>query len=187
MVSKARWSCGYRSHGYRSHGYSGNRHLRNAVLLVLPILLCVAGCGEEDDGRVGASGEVTVNGRPVEEGRVSLIPEGDTKGAASGAQIVNGQFTIAPERGLLPGKYRAQVVVNDSGKPEQSASRPPSKREVLSGSREVTLQTPGFQDDDGSDEEDAEEVSIPEFHVEVTSEGPNQFTFQVGEPSAGNE
>ena len=151
-------------------------------LLLLPVaLLAVCGCGAEQTGRMAVSGEVTSGGQPVKTGRVSLVPESGTKGSAAGAEIFNGRFVIAVERGLVPGKYRAQVIVYDTSPSSKNDSRPPTKEEILSGTREVTLETAGFEDTETMDENESGtgQEGIPEFPVEVKNEGPNQFTFDI--------
>ena len=155
-------------------------HSLSVFLIPVALFVC-SGCGEEPTGRMAVSGEVTDGGQPVKAGRVSLIPEEGTKGSAAGAEIFNGRFVIAAERGLLPGKYRAQVIVSDPEESSKSESRPPTKEEILSGTREVTLDTPGFEDTESLDDNGSGTgpEPIPEFPVEVKNEGPNQFTFEI--------
>lgn len=161
-------------------------------LVIFLVAFTLTGCGSDGTGRVGVSGKVTLRGNPVMSGRVNFIPEGDTKGPASGGEIVDGTFVISQNRGPLPGEYlvRVQVTPTESagssadGKPKKS-TRPPTKEEVLSGTREVVA------DDgeavDGSDAdlmqpgEDAGDSSVPEFHVTVTAAGPNTFTLSIEE------
>jgi hypothetical protein len=160
---------------------------RNVVhVIIFIVAFTLAGCGGDDSGRVEVSGEVTFGGSAVESGRVNFIPEGDTKGPASGGEVVAGSFIISQERGPVPGKYLVRVQVTPTGPSDSSAgrkstkqTRPPTKEEVLSGTRDVVA-------DDGDvdpmeEAGDARNYSVPEFHVTVTADGPNSFTLAIEE------
>jgi hypothetical protein len=160
-------------------------------LLIISMAFASSGCGDGGDelGRVEVSGDVLIDGSPVTAGRVNFIPEGATKGPASGSPIDDGTFRISREHGPVPGKYLVRVQIDsgepatspDSPKPE-SRTRQPTKEEVLSGSREVTMEdeaSSGEDFDPTLENEKVAEPSIPEFHVTVTTEGPNSFTLKV--------
>ena len=72
-------------------------------LSVCLFALLVIGCGT--DGRVGISGTVTLDGKPVSGGAVNFSPCTGQRGNSSGAGIEDGSFEIPAKRGLLPGKY----------------------------------------------------------------------------------
>jgi hypothetical protein len=146
-------------------------------LVLLPVVFALCGCGSDDIGRVEVSGKVTIGDSPVKAGRVNFIPEGETKGPASGGQIDAGFFLISQDRGPVPGKYLVRVQV-DSNSQKQNETRPPSKDEVLSGTREVSPEV-GSEGDDLMPETEDTGPSLPEFHVTVSVEGPNSFTLKI--------
>lgn len=158
-------------------------------LLIISVAFVLVGCGGDELGRVEVSGDVSLDGTPVEAGRVNFIPEGATKGPASGGAINDGTFRISREHGPVPGKYLVRVqfesaepaTLPDSPKGERKA-RPPTKEEVLSGTREITIDDEASVSDDFDPSLEIEKVagpSIPEFHVTVNTEGPNSFTLKI--------
>lgn len=150
----------------------------------ISLLIVISGCGENDEiGRVEVNGEVTLNGVPVKAGRLNFIPEGETKGPATGTKIVNGTYSIERERGPVPGQYlvRVQVADSDTTAPD-NPTRPPTKEEILAGTREPQVDTP--QETQASRSESDDEESSREFHVTVTAEGPNTFALPIGKKAA---
>ena len=156
--------------------------------IIFLVAFTLAGCGSDEFGRVEVSGEVTLGGNPVKSGRVNFIPEGDTKGPASGGEIVGGTFVISQSRGPLPGEYLVRVQMTPTeaadSKPKKS-TRPPTKEEILSGTQEVVADDEEAADGSDVDPmqpgEDAGDSSVPEFHVTVTADGPNTFTLAIEE------
>ena len=76
---------------------------------VLLLLFCFSGCGGPDTGRLGMSGTVTLDGNPLSEGTIELYPLRGTGGPASGGDISNGRFAIAPAKGLFAGSFRVEI------------------------------------------------------------------------------
>lgn len=122
----------------------------------------------------------------------AFIPEGDTKGPASGGEIVGGTFVITQSRGPLPGEYLVRVQMAPTEAADSSAdlkrkksTRPPTKEEILSGTQEVVADDEEAADGSDVDPmqpgEDAGDSSVPEFHVTVTADGPNTFTLAIEE------
>jgi len=60
-------------------------------------------------GRQAVSGTVTLDGAPLAQGSISFQPTEQGK-TSSGAVVSEGQYSIARDQGLPPGKYR--VVIN---------------------------------------------------------------------------
>jgi hypothetical protein len=85
-------------------------------------LCLVVGCGDDTglEKRYRVSGTVSYNGKPVEKGQISFIPDDIKKQREATGFIENGQFTLttsAPGDGALPGEYKVTVVskeVDDS-------------------------------------------------------------------------
>ena len=71
-----------------------------------PALL--GGCG--GSGRVAIEGAVPLDGKPLENGRVRFYPQPGTASPSAGAKITDGQFSVGPEDGLLPGKFRVEIT-----------------------------------------------------------------------------
>ena len=69
-------------------------------LVVLPLLL---GCGESGPAKV--SGKVSLDGQPIEEGRISFLPQGGD-GTTAEAVIAGGAYTAE----VPPGKKVVQII-----------------------------------------------------------------------------
>jgi hypothetical protein len=67
------------------------------------------GCSSEGDP-CSLSGQVTFDGKPVEDGDLRLDPIQGTPGQAVPAWISGGKYEIPLEAGLLAGKYRAWIT-----------------------------------------------------------------------------
>jgi hypothetical protein len=91
-----------------------------AALAVAIALSALAGCGSE--GRA-ISGEVTVDGQPMEDGAILFVPDGGGSGRSEvGASIVNGKYSVEEGRGPKPGKYKVQIRwMKKTGKKFQGA------------------------------------------------------------------
>lgn len=89
---------------------------RAVVLIVAGVLLAAAGCGPASD-RLPISGEVTLDGAPLDSGSIHLTSKGGERLAATGASIVNGEFQIPQEKGLPPGTYFVEISAPDTAAP----------------------------------------------------------------------
>jgi hypothetical protein len=81
------------------------------LCLVLAVSM-ISGCGGGDyDGakRMAIDGSVTVNGQPVQEGTLNLIPASGSTGRKAAAGIENGSYSIAEKDGPNIGKYNVQI------------------------------------------------------------------------------
>jgi hypothetical protein len=77
----------------------------------LGLCALLAGCSGpkyKGDKRYPLSGEVTLDGQPVDLGSISVIPEG-SKGGASGGVINEGKYDVPEEKGPTAGTYRVQI------------------------------------------------------------------------------
>jgi hypothetical protein len=70
------------------------------------LLLALSGCGPT---RTAATGQVTLDGAPLDEAAIHFVPlaAGSRK---TGARIERGRYLLAAEDGLLPGKYRVEIM-----------------------------------------------------------------------------
>lgn len=89
---------------------TSRRHLmqRTALLLFLLALLSpTIGCGPDTGGRVGVSGNVTLQGEPLESGTIQFVAADGSQ--MSGATITAGKYEVPAIQGLNPGKYTVRV------------------------------------------------------------------------------
>lgn len=82
----------------------------------------LTGCGRSD-GLLTISGTVTLDGKPVQDGSVSLMPV-DGKGIAGGGTIINGRYTAESS----PGEMAVQIYAH-----EQVEKPNPTPEEVERG------------------------------------------------------
>ncbi|MFH1924018.1 MAG: hypothetical protein ABIP48_29540 [Planctomycetota bacterium] len=78
------------------------RNLSWAPLAVL--LVVIAGC--DGSNRAGVTGEVTLDGQPVEDGTISFVPSG---GAAAWGDIKGGRYSISAAEGPGVGTSRVEI------------------------------------------------------------------------------
>jgi hypothetical protein len=85
--------------------------------LALPLtLLLMAGCGGNTTPvdtlpRQPVSGSVTLDGKPLSEGKIQFDPADEGKGptAVAVGDIKDGKFTIEKAQGPVPGKYKVSI------------------------------------------------------------------------------
>ncbi|MDR3635646.1 MAG: carboxypeptidase-like regulatory domain-containing protein [Isosphaeraceae bacterium] len=105
-----------------------SNHARSALNLPSAIvvlqLLSLAGCSGESDGlpREPISGTVSLDGQPLADGIIQLIPASRQEGTAGGAVVKDGKFSIERRKGLAPGAYR--VVISSSLSRGEAAETP---------------------------------------------------------------
>lgn len=69
------------------------------------VLLLCAGCSSDSGETV--SGTITLDGTPLSQGRVTLVPL--EKGPTSGGAIVDGEYSVLLKLESLPAKYLVQI------------------------------------------------------------------------------
>ncbi|MBN2022210.1 MAG: hypothetical protein JW809_05405 [Pirellulales bacterium] len=74
-----------------------------AVLTMLPV-----GCA--DARRQSIEGTVTLDGQPLAEGCIRLLPREGTPGPTAGATIKDGRFAIDATKGTFAGSFRVEIV-----------------------------------------------------------------------------
>jgi hypothetical protein len=137
--------------------------LHTAIFATIGSLAILTGCGPSSD-RLAVSGEVTLDGAPLDQGAVRLTSTGTEKLRASGAMIQNGEFHIPQEKGLPPGTYLVEISAPD-------LSVPPVVYKGAPG--EPTLPPT------------APERIPPEFNVnskktvDVSADSDNHFVFEI--------
>lgn len=94
-------------------------------LLATAGCLVFAGCAPQ---QIGIHGQVTLQGKPLDEAVVQFVPL--AKGKINGSEIKAGNYSLEASRGLLPGKYRVEIKDN----PPLAAGHNPNsfaKRRIL--------------------------------------------------------
>ncbi len=105
-------------------------------------LLVASGCGSSSGRPAGEAveGTVTLDGSPLDQGRIQFKPE-DPKALFAYADIVDGKYSIQPAAGPQAGKYRVEinspeggpiVPSTDPAKAMEQASAPPPKERIPS-------------------------------------------------------
>jgi hypothetical protein len=84
---------------------------RATLLAAIPGVLLICGCGGPG-AREAITGTVTFDGKPLDKGEITLIPQTNTKGPTAGAEIVGGKFTIPAAGGTFAGKFRVEITAS---------------------------------------------------------------------------
>jgi hypothetical protein len=95
----------------RDSGWYTESVVRTSLVLVV---LSIGGCGG-GGGRQAIEGSVTLDGKPMEKGQITFVPQGDTKGPTAGAEVVGGKFAIAAVGGPFWGKFRVEITASRPG------------------------------------------------------------------------
>ncbi len=94
-------------------------HRVNKISACLALAICctsLIGCGPKSD-RLEISGEVMLDGEPLDKGTIRFTAKIDGKDLAAGVSIKNGEYLIPKEKGLPPGTYSLEINSPDkSGK-----------------------------------------------------------------------
>lgn len=102
---------------------------RSGILCLLPIIVLTGcGTGETQIPRAGVEGEVTWNGKPIDDGVVLFVPSGGAAGPHTSpipAPIVQGKYLLKAADGPPVGQHRIEIrATRKTGKktPEPSAA-----------------------------------------------------------------
>ncbi|MBA2116512.1 carboxypeptidase regulatory-like domain-containing protein [Bremerella alba] len=133
-----------------------------SIALSLFAFITLLGCESavDTDGRQALSGNVSLNGAPIQDGSIRFEPvAGKT---ASGSTITDGQYTIPAAKGLKPGKYRVFINAVEPETEERSVddlmNNPgPARKELIP----------------------AKYNTKSDVTVEITEAGPNEFDFPI--------
>ncbi|MDB5346703.1 MAG: hypothetical protein JWP89_5080 [Schlesneria sp.] len=76
-------------------------------------IMIVSGCGAKSGPeRANVSGEVTLDGQPVEKGVIAFVPDGATQGPTAGAAILGGKYATPPGSGPVLGTHRVEITAH---------------------------------------------------------------------------
>lgn len=122
--------------------------------------LALAGC-EPDEGivRVPVSGAVTLDGRPVEQGVITFMPQGGENVAS--ADIVDGRYDLRRPEGPSPGPHQVAIW-----------SRVPTGRKVVGDPL-----MPGELVDEYAESIPDRYNAKTELSADVQEDGDNHFDF----------
>ena len=70
----------------------------------------VVGCGRGSSDRVVVTGTVTYRGEPLPSGRIHFVPAEGTKAPQSGAEIVDGKYTVDAKGGVPHGTHKIRIT-----------------------------------------------------------------------------
>ncbi len=93
----------------KSLGWQYNCHPNTVFLTVACVLLLLPFVGCSSDGRMAASGTVTLDGKPLETGTITFQPAPGSEGHSGGGLIQGGTFHLPADHGLTPGKYHVTI------------------------------------------------------------------------------
>ncbi|MEO8493826.1 MAG: hypothetical protein ABI614_02060 [Planctomycetota bacterium] len=87
-------------------------------------ILGTVGCGGGGPPRAAVQGTVTWEGKPVEDGAISFIPQGEAPAAS--AKIVGGKYALPKSEGAILGTNRVEILgLNHLGPQEAGPPHPP--------------------------------------------------------------
>jgi hypothetical protein len=133
--------------------------------LALILAVFAAGCTDQYAGRLPVSGTVTLEGQPLKEGSIQLLPL-ENQDTQTGSAIVDGKFTIEKRDGLKPGKYMVRITSGDGVTPansnEEEAAGPGGSTNIVSVDRIPA---------DWSDQSKQQ--------IEIKAAGDNVFKFEI--------
>jgi len=109
--------------------------MRTPVRLTLLLTLAgfAGGCADKS-GRQAISGQVILNGVPVDRGSIEFDAAEGELPTRAGAVILDGRYLVAREQGLVPGTYRVRISAPDvgtsGGAPADPTNRPMPRERV---------------------------------------------------------
>jgi hypothetical protein len=79
------------------------------MLLMLPLAVFLAGCGQTGPARGPIQGKITVGGQPLSAGHILFTPVAPNKGPATSARITAGEYKLPKSEGPVIGQNLVQV------------------------------------------------------------------------------
>ena len=80
------------------------------ISLFFSLIVSLIGCGKSGHpGMVTVHGSVSHLGQPLEKGSIRFVPIEGTKGPTSGADIVDGTYTVVNRGGVPFGTHRVEI------------------------------------------------------------------------------
>ena len=90
---------------------------------LLACLMLLSGCGETGSNtQVAVKGKITLDGEPLDQGRIVFEPSDPSKGQPAAAVITKGVFDIPEQNGVAVGSNLVRITSNKpTGKKVKSA------------------------------------------------------------------
>jgi len=99
--------------------------VRSVLVLSIVSVPLIVGCGKTVSDRGSVSGEVKLDGKPLEQGSILFTPVAGTKGTVAGGEIKNGRYQLRGEKGPSMGKNSVAIrAVRKTGKMVQKPMAP---------------------------------------------------------------
>ncbi|WP_437222898.1 hypothetical protein SH661x_002991 [Planctomicrobium sp. SH661] len=96
-----------------------------SVTTALMCIIGLVGCGaSQGPERASVSGEIRLNGEPLENGSLILSPAEGVVGPTSGATINNGKFEIPRTAGPVLGMHRIEITAMKEVKGKSTSDAP---------------------------------------------------------------
>jgi hypothetical protein len=86
----------------------------SAIVAAISGTLLICSCGGSG-GRQSVEGTVALDGKLLEKGQITFVPEPGTPGPTAGAEIGGGKFAIPASGGPLAGKFRVEITASRPG------------------------------------------------------------------------
>ena len=108
-------------------------HALTRQVVLLLVILAPAGC-EQPASRVAVHGRVVfASGQLLDQGSIEFAPLEKITTTSGGSPIINGEYRIKREQGLMPGQYRVRIyaptaVRHQIGAPGSLGLTPPVER-----------------------------------------------------------
>jgi hypothetical protein len=91
----------------------------------LVLLLIATGCAKTDANRGTITGQVKLDGQPLEQGSILFTPAEGVKGVVTGGEIKDGKYQLTGKAGPSIGSNRVEIrAVRKSGKMVQKPMAP---------------------------------------------------------------
>lgn len=151
-----------------------DRLLRNAMIFCC---LCgvLTGCGHGRGGkdapaRAAVSGNVTLNGVPLEEGVIRFVPIKETPGPKTSLTIQQGAFKSDAITGPVVGTHRIEIESTDTGGYAIDDETAIQRLKAQNIKRIIVTKIPAIYNQDSR------------LTASVTLDGPNELTFNLETP-----
>jgi hypothetical protein len=140
---------------------------RVAFFLTAAGIVSLAGCGPSTN-RLEVTGEVTLDGAPLDGGSIRFTSlHGESK-YSSGAMVQKGYYEVPQKHGLPPGTYHVEISAPDANAPPVMVSATPGGPAIPVAPNRIP---PDYNRDS-------------KHTIEVTADGENHFEFAiVGKPA----
>jgi hypothetical protein len=138
---------------------------RTFVLGLVPgFVMGCSGSAPDDRPRQAVSGEVTLDGKPLDNAQIVFDPKSKTDGVGAFGTIVEGHFSIAKSEGPVPGSYF--VRISSAASTSAAADHKPGELKKFDLSTPKDLIPPQFNSD-------------TKLSADVKSDAPNVYEFAL--------